>query len=91
MVIPQDLCPEESAFCSLNHLLVNRLRWVVHDHSALLVVDLGVNPGVANEVYDPLLTLILAQTETSGQIPVDTLGGVSPKSTESTHLISIRW
>lgn len=91
MIIPQDLCPEESAFCLLNNLLVNGLRWVVHDHSALLVVDLGVNPGVADEVDNPLLALILAQTETSGQVPKGMSEGVSLDLGYQTHLISIRW
>jgi hypothetical protein len=67
--LPQDLCPEEGTLRLLNHLLVNRLGRVVHNHSALLVVDLGVNPSVADEVDNPLLTLILAQTKTSRQIP----------------------
>jgi hypothetical protein len=67
--LPQDLCPEEGSLGLLNDLLVNRLGRVVHDDGALLVVDLGVNPGVADEVDNPLLTLILAQTKTSGQIP----------------------
>jgi hypothetical protein len=49
-------------------LLVDRLGRVVHDNSALLVVDLGVNPGVADQVDNPLLTLVLVQAETSGQI-----------------------
>lgn len=67
--LPQDLCPEEGTLSLLNDLLVNRLGRVVHDNGALLVVDLGVNPGVADEVDNPFLTLILAQTKTSGQIP----------------------
>jgi hypothetical protein len=63
------LCPEEGTLRLLNDLLVNRLGRVVHDNGALLVVDLGVNPGITDEVNNPLLTLILAQTKTSGQIP----------------------
>lgn len=66
--IPQDLCAEEGTLCLLNDLLVDRLGRVVHNHSALLVVDLGVNPGVADQVDNPLLALVLVQTETSGQI-----------------------
>jgi hypothetical protein len=65
----QDLCAEEGTLGLLDDLLVNRLRRVVHDNSALLVIDLGVNPGVANKVDNPLLTLILVQTEASGKVP----------------------
>jgi len=71
--IPQDLCAEEGTLGLLNDLLVYRLGRVVHDHGASLVVDLGIDTGVADEVDDPLLTLILAQTETSGQVPTDGL------------------
>jgi hypothetical protein len=35
LVVPEDLGPEESAFCPFDDLLVHGLRWVVHDHSAL--------------------------------------------------------
>lgn len=66
----EDLSAEESALGPLNDLLVHRLRWVVHDHSALFVVDLGINAGIADQVDNPLLTLILAQTQASGQIPL---------------------
>ena len=67
--IPQDLCPEECTLGLLNDLLVHRLRRVVHDHRALLVVDLGVDTGVADQVDNPLLTLILVQTETGRKVP----------------------
>ena len=42
---------------------------MVHDHRALLVVDLGVDTGVADQVDNPLLTLILVQTETGRKVP----------------------
>lgn len=71
--IPQNLCAEESTLRLLNHLLVHRLRWVVHDHRTLLVVNLGINPGVADQVDDPLLALILAQAETGRQVPNTTV------------------
>ena len=65
----QDLCPEEGSLGLLDNLLVHRLRGVVHDHGALLVVDLGVNPGIADEVDNPLLTLVLAQTKAGREVP----------------------
>lgn len=68
---PQNLRAEESTLGLLNDLLVHRLRGVVHDHSALLVVDLGVDTSVADQVDDPLLTLILVQTQTGRQVPGD--------------------
>lgn len=65
----QDLRPEEATLCPLDHLLVYALWWVVHDNSALLVVDLGVHTGVADQVDDPLLTLILTEAEAGGEVP----------------------
>jgi len=53
------LRPEEATLGPLNDLLINRLWWVVHDHCALLVIDLGVYSGVSDQVDNPLLTLIL--------------------------------
>lgn len=55
----QDLRPEEATLGALDNLLVNADGWVVHDDSTSLVVDLGVNAGVADEVDDPLLALIV--------------------------------
>lgn len=63
------MCAEEGTLGLLNDLLVDRLRGVVHDNSALLVIDLGVNPGVANKVDNPLLTLVLVETEAGGKVP----------------------
>lgn len=59
----EDLSAEEVALCALDDLLVDGLRWVVHNHGALLVVDLCVHTSVADKVDDPLLTLILRETE----------------------------
>jgi hypothetical protein len=55
----QDLCPEETALCPLDNLLVDGLWWVVHDDCAGLVVNLRIDACVADEVDDPLLSLIL--------------------------------
>ena len=60
----QNLCPEETTLCPLNHLLVDGLWRVVHDDSALLVIDLGIYSRVPNEINDPLLSLVLVQSET---------------------------
>lgn len=90
------MCAEEGTFGLLDDLLVNRLRGVVHDNSALLVIDLGVNPGVANKVDNPLLSLILVQTEASGKVPSEKRAPVSLLSMpiskyKQTYLMSIRW
>jgi hypothetical protein len=58
-----DLCPEEPTLRPLNHLLVHALRWMVHDHRPLLVVDLRIHPCVPNKIDDPLLSLVLAQVQ----------------------------
>jgi hypothetical protein len=67
----KDLCAEETALGALDNLLVDTHGRVVHDDSAGLVVNLGVDPSVADEVNNPLLTLILAQTEAGREIPVE--------------------
>ena len=67
---PQNLRPEEGTLGLLDDLLVHRLRGVVHDHGALLVIDLGIDAGVADQVDDPLLALVLAQAEAGGEVPV---------------------
>ena len=92
----QDLCAEEGTLGLLDDLLVNRLRGVVHDDSALLVIDLGVNPGVANKVDNPLLTLVLVQTETSGKVPSKEEHPLvcypcQFPNINKTYLMSIRW
>jgi len=67
----EDLCAEEAALGALDDLLVNAHGRVVHDDGAGLVVDLGVNASVADEVDNPLLTLVLAQAEAGREIPVE--------------------
>jgi hypothetical protein len=67
----EDLCAEEAALGTLDNLLVDAHGWVVHDDGAGLVVDLGVDAGVADEVNNPLLTLVLAQAEAGREVPVD--------------------
>ena len=54
-----DLCPEEAALCPLNDLLVYALRRVIHDDCAGLVVNLGVDACVPDQVDDPFLAFIL--------------------------------
>jgi len=58
----ENLRSEETTLCPLDDLLVDRLRWVVHDNCALLVVDLGVNTCITDQIYNPLLAFILAET-----------------------------
>lgn len=43
---------------------------MVHNHGALLVIDLGVDACVADEVHDPLLAFGLGEVEAVGQVPV---------------------
>ena len=61
----EDLGPEEATLCSLNDLLVDRLWGVVHDDCAGLVVNLCIYASITDEVDNPLLALILGETETS--------------------------
>jgi hypothetical protein len=50
---------------------------VVHDDGAGLVVDLGVDARVADQVDDPLLALVLRQAEAGGEVPVTELANLS--------------
>lgn len=100
----QDLCPEEAALCALDDLLVDALRGVVHDDGAGLVVDFGVDAGVADQVDDPLLAFVLGEAEAGGEVPVGevSMGDVCALMTgekkgsgsdgrRETYLMSIRW
>ena len=59
----EDLGPEKAALGALDDLLVDGLRRVVHDDGAGLVVDLGVDACVADQVHDPFLAFVLAEAE----------------------------
>jgi hypothetical protein len=67
----ENLGAEEAALRALDDLLVDAHGRVVHDDGAGLVVDLGVDAGVADEVDNPLLTLVLAEAEAGGKVPVE--------------------
>lgn len=54
----QNLRPEECSPSPLYHVLVDILRGVIHDHSASLVVNLGINLGISDQVDYPLLAFI---------------------------------
>lgn len=60
---------EERTLGLLDDLLVHRLGRVVHKNSALLVVNLGIDTGVADQVDNPLLALVLVQTQTGREVP----------------------
>ena len=62
---------EETALRPLNHLLVDTLGWVVHEHRASFVVDLSIDASISDEVDDPLLAFLVAKAETCGEIPVE--------------------
>lgn len=63
--------PEETTLCALDDLLVDGLRGVVHDDGAFLVVDFGVDAGVADEIDDPFFAFVLGEAEAGGEIPVE--------------------
>lgn len=64
----QDLRPEEATLGALNNLLVHGAGRVVHDDGALLVVDLGIEAGVADEVDDPLLGVVVVEAEAGAEV-----------------------
>lgn len=74
------LRPKEPALRPLNNLLIHTNRRMVHDNRALLVINLGVDPRVPNQVNNPLLTLIFIEAETARQISVDALASSSNHS-----------
>lgn len=55
----QHLCPKEASFGTLDDLLVHAHGRVVHYHGTLLVVDLGVDTRVSDQIDDPLLAFVL--------------------------------
>ena len=90
----EDLCSEEATLCTLDDLLVDADGWMVHDDGAGLVVDLGVDAGVADQVDDPLLTLVLAEAEAGREVPGKMMissGSLRDLSTGETYLMSMRW
>lgn len=66
----QHLCSEESTLGTLDDLLVDADGRVVHDNSAGLVVNLGVDAGIADEVDNPLLALVVGKSEAGGEVPI---------------------
>lgn len=75
----EDLGAEEAALGALDDLLVDAHGRVVHDDGAGLVVDLGVDAGVADEVDNPLLALVLAEAEAGGEVPVEIIVSDCPE------------
>lgn len=65
----EDLCPEESALGLLNDLLVDVVGGVVHNDSAILAVNLGIQTRLADQVHDPLLSIIRVQAKLGAQVP----------------------
>ena len=57
------------ALCPLNHLLIDRVRRMIHQHRPLLVVELSIHARIANEVHDPFLAFVLVEAEAGGEIP----------------------
>lgn len=41
---------------------------MVHDDGALLIVDLSVNPSLADQVHDPLLAVVLVQAQAGAEV-----------------------
>jgi hypothetical protein len=89
-----DRRPEEPTLGFLNNLLVDRLRRVIHEHRALLVIDLGIDTGIADEIDDPLLAFGLREVEAGGEVPASVhvsfcccLGLIALRET---YLMSIR-
>jgi hypothetical protein len=86
------LCPEEPALGALDDLLVDGLRRVIHHHGAGLVVDLGVDAGVADKVDDPLLAFVLGEAEAGGEVPGGGLVGKFNYCINAVaYLMSILW
>lgn len=69
----QHLSSEKASFRSLDDLLVDWLWWMIHHHCSCLIVDFGIDSGIADEVNDPFLSLVLRQAEACRKIPAITL------------------
>ena len=62
------MCSEETALGLLNDLLVDVVRGVVHDDSAVLAVDLGIQSSLADQVDNPLLAIVGVQAELGAEV-----------------------
>lgn len=62
------MCPEEATLGLLDDLLVNVVGRVVHDYGAVLAVDLGIQSSLADQVDNPLLTVVRVQAELGAKI-----------------------
>jgi len=58
----QNLGSEETTLSSFYYLLIDGAGRVVHYDGALLVIDLGIKPGVSDEVDNPFLSFVLAKS-----------------------------
>lgn len=43
------------------YLLIHRVRRMVHQHRALLIVQFAIHACVTDQVYDPFLAFVLIQ------------------------------
>jgi hypothetical protein len=94
--LAQHLSPEEATLGPFDDLLVNIDRRVVHQDRAGLVIDLGIDTRVADEVNNPLLALGMRKTQTGREIPVEKTRQNRTRRLDligkgRTYLISIRW
>jgi hypothetical protein len=51
---------------------------MVHEDSAFLIINLGVDSCITDEVDDPFLALVLVQAQTGGQVPEIILASIHP-------------
>lgn len=54
----------------LDDLLIDRVRWVIHEYRSLLVVELAVHASIADQIDDPLLAFVLIEAEAGGEVPI---------------------
>lgn len=64
----EDLSSEKSTLCSFDDLLVDGAGRMVHHYCAFLVVNLGVDSGVTDEIDNPLLALVLTKTQPHAEV-----------------------
>lgn len=64
----KNLSAEEASLGLFDNLLVHVVRWVVHDDSAVLRINLGIEASIADQVDNPLLAIVGVEAELSGEI-----------------------
>lgn len=63
-----NLRPEKAALGLFNDLLVDVVGWMIHHHGAVLRINLGIQPRLADKIDNPLLAVVWVEAELGRQV-----------------------